>query len=255
MEIYRKLAGKGCFTYNDMVEITGSDDAAQWHIKKYLSYGYIERVRRNLYVAISMETSQPIANRYQIASCIEDDSAVSHHSAFEFFGYANQVFYEVYFSTSRRARAFSYDGISYQPVLWRGSEGIIETNNGVRVTSLERTVIDSIADLDKIGGLEEVLRCIALIPSLDESKLLATLEAYGRKQLYQKVGYILEANKDALLLSDNFFDECRRHSSKSKTYLLDDLKGASELHEKWKLYAPGDLSQLTDKGVSDYDAI
>ena len=254
MDLYKELAALRCFTHSDMVHLTGSESAAIWNIKNYLKKGYIERVRRDLYAVISMETEQPIPNRFQVASHITDDSFVSHHSAFEFYGYANQVFYEVYFSTAKKVRPFDYDGLHYQPVLWRGNDSITETNNGVRVTTLERTVIDSIADFTKIGGLEELLRCLAIIPFLDESKLLEVLEVYGRGQLYQKAGYILEAYKDELSLSDTFFSECMKHSSSSKTYLFD-KQDDFVFHRKWLLYAPDDLKKLTDKGISDYDAI
>ena len=64
-------------------------------------------MRRNLYAVISMETGQAIPNRYQIASRVTDDACVSHHSAFEYYGYANQVFYDVYFTTEKRVRPFS----------------------------------------------------------------------------------------------------------------------------------------------------
>ncbi len=254
MDLYKNLAARRCFTHSDMAQLTGSESAAIWNIKSYLKKGYIERVRRDLYAVISMETEQPIPNRFQIASHITCDSFVSHHSSFEFYGYANQVFYEIYFSAKKRTRPFDYDGLHYQPVLWRGNDNIIETDNGVRVTSLERTVIDSIADFTKIGGLEELLRCLALIPSLDASKLLEVLETYGRGQLYQKAGYILEAYKDDLSLTETFFSECMKRSSSSKTYLFD-KQNDFVFHQKWLLYAPAELKKVVDKGVNDYDAV
>lgn len=254
MNLYKELAALRCFTHSEMVRLTGSESSAQWQIKNYLKKGYIERVRRDLYAVISMETEQPIPNRFQIASCIADDSFVSHHSAFEFYGYANQVFYEVYFSTEKKVRSFDYDGLHYQPLLWRGNDSIMEMNNGVRVTSLERTVIDSIADFTKIGGAEELLRCIALIPSLNEAKLLEVLGRYGRGQLYQKAGYILEAYKNELSLSEIFFSECMKHASSSKTYLFD-KQDDFVLHRKWLLYAPNNLKKLVDKGMNAYDAV
>ncbi len=254
MDLYKKLAVRRCFTHSDMVELTGSESAAIWKIRSYLTKGYIERVRRDLYAVISMETEQPIPNRFQIASRITEDSFVSHHSAFEFYGYANQVFYEVYFSAGKRVRSFDYDGLHYQPVLRRGSDNVTEKDNGVRVTTLERTVIDSIADFTKIGGLEELLRCLALIPSLNESKLLEVLEAYGRGQLYQKAGYILETYRDELSLTETFFSECMKRSSSSKTYLFD-KQNDFVFHRKWLLYAPAKLKKLTDKGVNDCDAV
>lgn len=59
----------------------------------------------------------------------------------------------------------------------------------------------------KIGGLEELLRCLLLVPALDGDKLLEVLEAYGFGQLYQKAGFILETFKDELSLPDTFFAE------------------------------------------------
>lgn len=254
MELYKKLAALRCFTHKDMVQLVGSESAAIWQIKNYLQKGYIERVRRDLYAVISMETGQAIPNRYQIASRAADDACVSHHSAFEFYGYGNQVFYDVYFATEKRVRPFSYDGVSYCPLAHRGDTGITETNTGIRVTSLERTVIDSIADFKKIGGLEELLRCLMLIPSLDSDKLLDALEMYGRGQLYQKAGYILETLKDELFLPEHFFTECEKRSSSSKTYLFEKQKDFV-LHGKWKLFAPKNLKSVVDKGVADYDAV
>jgi hypothetical protein len=59
-------------------------------------------------------------------------------------------------------------------------EGIIEAKNttGVRVTDIERTVIESIRDYNKIGGFEELLNCLEGIHYLDEAKLLRYLDIY-----------------------------------------------------------------------------
>ena len=192
MDLYKELARLRCFSYADMVQLCGSEKAADWQIKTYLNRGYIERVRRNLYVVISMETEQPIANRFQIASQVTQDACISHHSAFEYYGYANQVFYEIYFSTHRNIRSFSYDGLQYTPLPNTSTIEILDMNNGVRVTSLERTVIDSIFDMDKIAGLEEILRCLELIPSLNEEKLLDVLEVVKMESIVMEEELLLE---------------------------------------------------------------
>ena len=254
MDLYRELAALRCFTREDITRIAGSESAAKWHIRNYLKKGYIARIRRDLYAVISLETEQSIPNRYQIASRISGDSYVSHHSAFEFYGYANQVFYNVYFAAEKRVRPFYYDGLYYQPVKPRGCKGVEEAGNGVRITSVERTVIDSIADFQKIGGLEELMRCLAMIPSLDEGKTLEALEAYGRGQLYQKAGYILESYKDDLSLSEAFFGKCAKLISASKTYLFE-KQNDFILHNRWKLYAPKDLRKIVEKGAGDYSAV
>lgn len=127
--MYKELTAMRCFTHNEMVKFTGSESSAAWKIKKYLKKGYIERVRRDLYAVISMETEQPIPNRFQIASKAADDACVSHHSTFEYYGYGNQVYYEVYFATRKRVRPFYYDGVNYCPIMSKSDVGIIETGD------------------------------------------------------------------------------------------------------------------------------
>ena len=253
MKHYETLIDLGCFSRNDLKTITGSDSAANSLIHDYLQKGLIERVRRDLYTAISIETKQPIPSRYKIASHLFDDACISHHSAFEYYGYANQVFYEVYVTTENRFQSFDYDGVTYHRITPR-YEAFTELSNGVRASSIECTVIDSINDIEKVGGLEETLRCLMLIPSLNHDKLLFTLAAYDSGFLYQKSGYLLESLQNSLNLPEIFFIECLKHISSSKKYLMKEHSGFV-WHEKWRLYAPADIQVITNKGVSDYDAI
>ncbi len=69
-------------------------------------------------------------------------------------------------------------------------DGVVKAKHmtGVRITDLERTVIDSIHDYKKIGGLEELMYCLEGVHYLDETKLvsrlyhikmLAPIEIYG----------------------------------------------------------------------------
>ena len=232
MKHYEKLLELGCFSKNDLEQITGSEAAAKWLCREYQKKGYIERVKRDLYVAISLETQQPIANRYVIASHISNDAAVSYHSAFEFYGYSNQVFYETQVTSESRFRDFEYDGVTYRRIAPRITGGITEIN-GTRITTLERTVIDSVNLFEKIGGLEELLRCLV---------------EYESGFLYQKTGYILSAFAASLGLSDSFFAMCKSHLPKGKSYLSSESQGFI-WHEEWKLYAPNNLMHMIDKGV------
>jgi predicted transcriptional regulator of viral defense system len=197
-----------------------------------------------------LETKQPVLSRYQIGSQLFPDAVISHHSAFEVFGYANQVFYEVFVSTESRFSDFEYNGIIYHRVKRNNrSENI--SNDLLRVTSVEQTIVDSIKDFTKISGLEEVIRCIMLVPAVKESRMLEILSMYDNKFLYQKCGYILEKLKDELGISDDFLENCRKHISDGKRYLT---QGRTVWNSKWKLYVPENFMELVDKGVSDYNA-
>ena len=247
MDIYKKLIEYRCFNKEELIELAGSVSSAEWFINNYLQKGYIERVRRNLYTVISLETLQSLANRFQIASHVSTDACISHHTAFEYYGYANQVFYDVYISSNSRMRPFEYDGYSYVLISKNNNKDIIHTNNGIRVTSIEQTVIDCICDLEKTGGLEEFIKCLTMVQSLNTEKLLNILRTYGYEQLYQKTGYILEEFKNELTLSDEFFKECEKRCSHSKTYLISNHKNFV-LNKKWKIYVPNDLKGYSSEG-------
>lgn len=256
MKYYKELAGLQCFTRADVEQLTGNKKAADSLLREYKKKGYIESVKRNLYVTMSMETQQPIPNRYQIASNVGSGSYFSHHSAFEYYGYANQVFYEVYVSGENRFAQFEYDGVTYRYIAPRIAAGVERKNGGIRVTDMERTVLDGINDFEKITGLEELLRCLDLIPSVNEKKLLFYLEAYNKRFLYQKAGYMLQHFQRSFCLSNDFFDACEKKLSKSVRYLYRGIENEPNVfNNRWQLVVPENLMQLISKGGSEYVAI
>lgn len=252
MKYYESLVDLQCFSRADVERLTQNEYAADSLIKEYKRKGYIEPVRHNLFVAMSMETKRAVANRYRIASNILCGNYVSHHTAFEYYGCANQVFYEVYVSGEGRFANFEYDDLTFCYVAPRIELGVVQKEDGVCVTDIERTVLDSINDFEKIGGLEELLRCFALIPYVAEDKLLRYLEDYDKQVLYQKAGYILEHLKKQLRLSDSFFDICESKRKGSVRYLYHGLEHEPHIFDnRWKLVVPQNLMKIISKGGNE----
>ncbi|NLW88798.1 MAG: transcriptional regulator [Clostridiaceae bacterium] len=251
MKYINKLFELGCFSRRDVVSLTGNEQAAHSLLHDYLKAGYIERIRRDLYTAISFEAKQPVANRFMIATHIAEDACVSFHSAFEYYGYANQVFYEVYVTTTHRFSDFNYDGIAYTRVSPRIETGTVINNAGIRITDPERTVVDSIYAFEKVGGLEELLRCLDLIPSLRSEKITLYLDEYGLAHLYQRTGFILMHFSEQLGLEKSFFDYCQSRIPTTKKYLYSEKDSFSRdfiLHKEWRLFAPGNILAIVNKG-------
>lgn len=253
MKHYENLLIKGCFTREQLTEIVGTPSAANQLIYDYQKKGLIEKVKRNFYVVISIETKQPVLSRYQIGCRLYPDACISHHSAFEVYGYGSQVFYECFVATDSRFVDFEYDGVLYHRVERKPDTEVIRQGS-IRVTSLEQTVVDSIRDFEKIAGLEEVIRCMMLVPGLNEQKVLECLARNGNGFLYQKCGYLFEQLQEEFHFSEYFFEECEKYSSDASRYLTKELQ-ENIFHRRWKLYAPSSLQKITDKGVGEYDAI
>ena len=253
MKHYEKLIELGCFSRKQLVSMLGNEATAGSMIRDYLGKGYIERVRRDLYAVISLETKQPVFSRYAIGNALFSDAVISHHSAFEMYGCANQVYYVVYVATENRFADFTYAGITYHRLLpKKGASSTLI--NRVRVTCIEQTVIDSIADYEKIAGLEETLRCISLVPTLNEQKLLDILTARNNGFLWQKCGYLLSVLNDRLHLSEDFYENCQKHKTESKRPLLMDPPYSQQWNSEWGLYTPINFNDFLNKGIGDYDA-
>jgi predicted transcriptional regulator of viral defense system len=249
MKYYEQLLEKGCFTWGDVSEMVGNRNSASNLIQNYLKKGYIQSVKRNLYVAINLADGEPVVNRYVIASNLTESAYISHHTALEYYGCTNQVFYDVYVSSKTRFNTFEFNGLTYRYQMSRINDGFVKKKDGTCVTDLERTIIDSINDFEKIGGLEELLRSLEMIPYIDEAKLFCYLKSYGKQFLFQETGYILEHFKDSLKITDMFFEACEAEIFKSVRYLYHGLEKEKSIYDKkWRLFVPEQLLTLTAKG-------
>jgi predicted transcriptional regulator of viral defense system len=190
------------------------------------------------------------ATKYEIACKISDSSFLCYHSALEYYGLANQVFNELVVGSITRFNQFEFEGITY---FCKHTNNQFEINNlineKIKVTSIERTLIDCIDDIDLAGGIEEVLNALENIKGLSENKLMSVLANYNKVILYQKVGYIFEQYNDYLNLSASFFDHLQEHLTNQVKYFLNDDYDNVEYNAKWKVIAPSDLRYKLREGL------
>ncbi len=228
-------------TKKDMRSQFSSDMQYENWIAGQLRTKKIMKVRKGLYVLVDV-SGEPLATKFEIASKITDDAFLCYHSALEFYGAANQVFNTITVGSESRFNPFTFLGIEYVRKQTKNDYGIAYMEQaGVRVTTLERTVIDCIDDIDACGGIDELLGALGQIRILDERVLLGALDAYSCVLLYQKAGYILQHYQSKFGLSDAFFDECKRHLTKQVKYFLKDEYNEVEYNSEWRLMAPKNL--------------
>lgn len=244
---FAELSKYNTFSMDDVYYLVGNKKTASSLVLRLSKKGLVKKIKNNLYTCVNVADGSVIASRYHIACGINEASYISHHSAFEYAGVANQVYYEVYVSSNQKFKDFEFEGITYKYVASKTDAGVIKPKNteGIRVTTLERTVVDSIKDFEKVGGLEELLNCISSIRYLDEKMLIVCLDAYNMQFLYQKTGFFLEHYKSELQLSDAFIDYCKTKTGKSTRYLT---KDSETYNTDWKLIIPDGLFGMTEQG-------
>jgi len=250
LEEFHKLR---IFHKKDVLSFTHDENVAKDLLRRYKKTGLISQIRRDLYTATEFAYKTSIATKYEIASKITPSAYLSYHAALEYHGLANQVFYEIYVSSNERFKNFEYDSIRYTYCESKVTHGIINPPMDplVKVTDLERTVVDCIDCIGRSGGLEELVVSFSLITYLEEEKLLEYLNEYQKQIIYQKAGFILYYFRNEMKLSDNFFDECRTKVGNSIRYLTDTYESNTYFKE-WQLYAPENILSFLEQGGGEF---
>ena len=235
MNLYYELLQYPIFSMKEVNGLYSSDRTARIALGKLLKENMVLKIRNGLYTCLSGENGGPVANRFQIASAITPSSYVSHHTAFEYYGTADQVFYEVYVGSETRFHDFEFDGYTYHYVKEQMKEGIVfpEFGGGVRITDKERTITDSIKD-----------------SSIDETKMIKYLALYDNAFLYQKTGFIFSEYQRELGISDDFIKICKDRSGDSKRYLTTGINEPAYSGE-WKLVYPKNIKRIKNGGLED----
>ncbi|MDR2841315.1 MAG: hypothetical protein LBV75_08695 [Paludibacter sp.] len=238
---------------SDIVSLVGNENAAKELLRRFKKQGLLAQIKRDMYVANDLATKTAIASKFEIGSQINSTAFLSHHAALEYHGLANQVFYEMQISSKQKFKQFDFEGITYLFHLSKTDVGVVAPpyDSFVRVTNLERTVVDCINRIDLCGGLEELIVSFALLTIINEQKILDYLDAFDKQALYQKAGFILSYFQDTMKLSDSFFAYCQTKIGKSTRYLTDSQE-SNVYFKEWRLVAPKNILSYLEQGGGEY---
>lgn len=243
--ILQALYGLRLFTLDEAIQAAKTGRAGMTKaIQRYSRMGLLRQVRRNLHCMNDIASGNLLADKFEIASHVSESAYVAYHTALEFHGLAHQTFYSIYVMSESRFNNFEFDGCEY---LWCGDNvgriGVTTPigNDKVKVTDLERTIIDCIDRIDRAGGIEELLHCLEGVIMLNEKKLTEYLELYEKSFLYQKVGYLLERLHDRIHISESFIEMCREKGHKAVKFLTNDSFSDTYI-KQWNLYVPNTIT-------------
>lgn len=245
MKNYELLYKLGCFSRKELADAVGGNlRTADSIIYFYQKKNLLLQVKQNLYVVKDIATNQSILNIFEVASHITPTAYISNHSAFEYYGMQNQVYNEIYVASETFFRPIIFEGKLFKYVKSCYREGVVHVGKHIKVTDLERTVIDSIKNLSTIGGIEELIKELQMINFLDFDKIKKYLENYDNVFLYQKTGYFMELFKHQYYTPDTFIKFCLNNISKSIRKLDNETTTESLVYnKKWQLYIPENIEE------------
>ena len=231
------------FTYNDIKEMYPNRDSFNSFLHRSLKKKSIKQIKKGLYALVDPTTGMIYASKFQIASRLFDDAYFSYHEALEYYGLATQVFVSHFtYLTHVYVNDVDFEENIYSSKKSTCDLEIIDrmNQNGVRVVSLERAIVDSIDSPGYAGGLEEIENALDICRDLDLDKVIKMLEYYDKAYLYQKIGYLFEKHFGSRV-PDSFYQLCLSKSGKKIQY-FEAKVGFAKLVLKWKLMVPTERS-------------
>lgn len=211
-------------------------------LERKVKKGELVKLKKGLYARLSPLDGGIFVNRYEIATALHEGNYVAYHSALEYHGLATQVYSDVHIVNKSNYSPIVIDGLEYQFFHNEYQEGIMSINRyaPIRVTELERTLVDVVDRILLSGGLEEVYMAFSMINYLHEEKLLYHLSHYGKKVLYKKIGFLFSLIKPAYL-SPSFYEECHANISHAKDY-IGDANTLTYIYDPfWMIYYPKEI--------------
>ncbi len=246
------LQAQRIWSLDYVTQLTSNTESAKSLMASYCKRGIVASVRRNMYVACDIATSTPIVDKYAIASNVNDNTFVAYHSALEFHGVAHQQTFDVLVGSSSRFRKFRFMDLTFVPCSSTIAEGITTPtmNSLVRVTDLERTVVDCIDRIDLAGGWEELVNSLASVQRIDVDKVVAYVKIYNKKVLYRKVGLMCDIFSHQWAVPQITIDSLRVASG-TGVYHLTNRDESTHYLSTWNLYIPSQLIDFISQSSND----
>lgn len=231
------------FTYEDVKELYPNVKNFYAYVNRAAKRGEIKQIKKGLYALVDRSTGGIYVSRFQIASRLFGDSYFSYHEALEYYGLATQVFVSRFtYLTHVYVNDLEFEDVVYVSKKSTCDLEIIDhmNENGIRVVSLERAIIDSIDNPGYAGGLEEIENALDACRDLNLEKVTKMLEYYDKTYLYQKVGYLFEKHFGNRI-PESFYQLCLSKSGNKIQYFETEV-GFAKLVLKWKLMVPKERS-------------
>lgn len=255
MKYYEELLKKEVFKLKDVEQLTGTINSAKQLMDRYVEKGFVKKVKRNLYYCVNLENRNSTANRFVIGSNVNQTAFLSHHTALEYYGLAHQTFYELYVASNKIFRNFEFEGITYKYIKAYHDNGVMvpETNSKIRVTGLERTIVDCIKNIDLAGGTEELFQCLDSVLTLNNDRLFEYLGLYDVQFLYQKAGYIFERYKMDWDIKDELIHAFQQKVGEGIRYFDEDAREGNGIFiKKWNLIIPKSIHNDSKQEVVEF---
>jgi len=233
---------------------SGNPNTRKALLTYYRKQGRILPVRRGLYAVVplgSSPDSSPV-DIYLLAAKTAPDAVLGYHTALEFHGKAYSVYNRLHYLSARRSlpvmfRNYEIRRVSVPKSLRaKGREmfGVVRRSRSgteLRVTSLERTLVDALDRPDLTGSWEEIWRSLESVEFFDLEQVVEYVLLLENATTAAKVGFFLEQHQEALMVDDAYLQPLRKLRPRQPHYLMRGKRRDGRWVKEWNLMVSDEI--------------
>jgi len=213
--------------------------------------GHVLLVRRGLYAVVPLgadPASYPV-DPFLVAAKLTKDAVLSYHTALELHGRAYSIGERFTYSASRPLnpvifRTHVFRGAKFPRALRQAGKehfavGTVDRAGlDVRVTSLERTLVDVLDRPNLSGSWEEIWRSLESVEFFDIDKLVEYALLLRNATTAAKVGFFLEQHREPLMVEEVHLRPLHDLQPRRPHYLDRSKRKSGRLVSGWNLIVP-----------------
>lgn len=224
----------------------------------HVNAGHLLRVRRGLYATVppGIDPDSLQVDPYLLGGQMTEDAVLGYHSALQFHGKAYSIHRRFPYLSRHDRRPFVFQGQEFIAVPFpkalqasQAEEYAVETlshaGGKVRVTALERTLVDVLVRPELGGGWEEVWRSLESVEYFNLDRSIDYVLLLRSATAAAKVGFFLEQHREELMVEEAHLDVLRKHVPKQPCYLERSRRASGKLVPTWRLVVPPALLERT----------
>lgn len=223
-----------------------------YHLKKK----NIIRIRRGLFASVPLSSRHSAdsyaVDPYLIAGRISKDSVLAYHTALDLHGVSYSLFNRIIFLSKQKIRPFTFQqtefiSLPFPDSLIRKKKSDVETMTldrqglNIKVTSLERTVVDILDRPDYAGGWEEIWQSTNHISILDVDIMIKYALLLENATTIAKLGFFLEQHKDQFNIDDKSLLVLEKKKPNNVHYLERSKRESGKYIKRWNLIVPDQI--------------
>ena len=220
-----------------------------YHLKKKS----IIRIRRGLFASIPLSSrgsaESYAIDPYLIAGRISDDAILAYHTALDFHGVSYSLSNQMTFMSQQKIRPFTFQQTEFiclpfpKALIQKNKTNIecITANReglNIKVTSLERTIVDALDRPEYAGGWEEIWRSAEHITILNFNKMVEYALLLDNATTIAKLGFFLEQQKEHFLVDETALAILQSKKPRSIHYLERTKRESGKFIQRWNLIVP-----------------